>query len=57
MRATTAKSDAGEWILVVLWASEDAADAAAEAERKDPAVERFMQLVLRPERNRYRDLD
>ena len=57
MRATTAKSAAGEWILVVVWASEEVAARAAEAEQKDAAVERFMQLVLRPERKRYRDLD
>jgi hypothetical protein len=55
VRATTAKADDGQWILLVVWASEEDADAANQQAETDPAVQRFRQLTAGAERNRYRD--
>jgi len=56
-RATTARAENGEWIVVVLWASDEDADAALDAGIKDGAMHRFMELVDGFERKRYRTLD
>jgi heme-degrading monooxygenase HmoA len=55
VRATTAKSDDGEWIVIVLWASDEDADAAADAAHEDAAVKRLEQLVAGMQRTRYHD--
>ncbi|MBV8234545.1 MAG: hypothetical protein JO075_02475 [Acidimicrobiia bacterium] len=57
LRATTAKADDGEWIVVVLWASYEDADAAAEVERLDASMERVSHMVAGAERKRYSTLD
>jgi len=57
VRATTARGDNGEWIVVVLWASIEDADAALEAGTNDGTMQRFTQLVAGVERKRYRTLD
>jgi len=57
LRATTAKADDGEWIVVVLWASYEDADAAAEGERLDASMERVSHMVAGAERKRYSTLD
>ena len=56
-RATTARGEDGEWIVVVLWASEDDADAALDAGTNDGAMQRFMELVDGVERKRYTTFD
>jgi hypothetical protein len=56
-RATTARGDDGEWIVVVMWASVDAADAALEAGTDDGTMQRFIQLVDGAERKRYSTFD
>jgi hypothetical protein len=53
LRATTARADDGDWIVVVLWASYEDADAAAEVERTDPAMDRFEHMIAGAERKRY----
>jgi heme-degrading monooxygenase HmoA len=55
VRATTAKSDDDEWIVIVLWASDEDADAAADAAQEDAAVKRLEQLVVGMQRTRYHD--
>ena len=57
IRATTAKDDDGEWIVVVLWASYEDADAAAEVERTDAAVDRFTHMTVGAVRRRYSTFD
>jgi hypothetical protein len=59
MRATTARGDDGEWIVVVLWASDDDADAAATRADTDPAYAALTALVdaTSVERKRYRCFD
>ena len=57
IRATTAREDDGEWILVVLWASYEDADAAAEVERVDPAMDRLTHMMVGAERRRYSTFD
>ncbi|MBV8386608.1 MAG: hypothetical protein JO248_09550 [Acidimicrobiia bacterium] len=57
MRATTARADAGEWIVVVLWASYEDADAAAEVERTDPHMDRFDHMTAGADRKRYSTFD
>ena len=57
MRATTARADDGEWIMVVLWASYEDADAAAEVERVDPAMDRFDHMIAGADRKRYSTFD
>ena len=57
VRATTARGDDGEWIVVVLWASIEDADAALEAGTSDGTMQRFTQLVAGVERKRYRTFD
>jgi len=56
-RATTARADDGTWIVVVLWASDQEADAALDAGANEGTIKRFMQLVDGAERNRYRTVD
>ena len=57
VRATTARADEGEWIVVVIWASDGDADAALAAGTDDGTMQRFMQLVDGVERKRYRTFD
>jgi len=59
VRATTARGDDGEWIVVVLWASDDDATAAERAARNDTANNRLMSLVdaTSVDRRRYRTFD
>ncbi|MBV8982324.1 MAG: hypothetical protein JO086_15585 [Acidimicrobiia bacterium] len=57
LRATTARADDGEWIAVVLWASYEDADAAAEVERTDPHMDRFDNMSAGAERKRYSMFD
>jgi len=57
LRATTAKADDGEWIVVVLWASYEEADAAVEVELLDASMERVNHMVAGAERKRYSTLD
>jgi hypothetical protein len=45
MRATTARGDDGEWIVAVLWASDDDADAAAARAETDPAYAALTALI------------
>ena len=58
-RATTARGDDGEWILVVLWASGDDAVAAEARAEGDSRVRRFTKLVdpATSLRRRYRTFD
>jgi hypothetical protein len=53
VRATTARGDDGEWIVVVLWMTYEDADAAAEVERTDPATDRFAHMIVGADRRRY----
>jgi hypothetical protein len=55
VRATTARGDGGEWIVVVLWASVDAADAAVQAAENDPVVQRFNEVTAGAVKKRYSD--
>jgi hypothetical protein len=57
LRATTARADDGAWITVVLWASYEDADAAAEVERVDAAMDRFDHMIAGAERRRYSTFD
>jgi hypothetical protein len=45
LRATTARGESGEWIVVVVWASGDDADAAAKQATTDPTSAELLQLV------------
>jgi len=56
-RATTARGDDGEWIVLVLWASPADADAAARAAADNPAAQRFSQMAVAPAKKRYHTLD
>jgi len=57
MRATTARADDGDWIVVVLWASYEDADASAEVERADAAMDHLSHLMAGAERKRYSTFD
>lgn len=59
MRATTAVGDDGEWIVVVLWASDDDAASAETRARTDPANGELMALAdaTSVKRKRYRCFD
>jgi hypothetical protein len=57
LRATTARADNGEWIVVVLWASYEDADAAAEVERADTAMDRLAHMMAGAQRRRYSTFD
>jgi len=57
VRATTARGDDGDWIVVVFWASIEHADAALDAGTSDGTMQRFMKLVDRAERKRYSTFD
>lgn len=56
-RRTTARSPAGDWLVVVLWESPEAADAAAGRAGDDQAVSELMSLMEEPEIRRYSSLD
>lgn len=45
LRRTTARGSGGEWIVLVLWASEGDADSSNHSFAKDPANAAFMALV------------
>jgi hypothetical protein len=45
MRRTTARSEDGEWIVLDLWQSADAADACNELREKHPVTQEFMGFV------------
>ncbi len=57
VRRTTARGNDGEWLVVVFWDSSDAAMAAAEAARGDPAVVAFGALLGATDVKRYATLD
>jgi hypothetical protein len=59
LRATTARGDAGEWIVVVLWASPDDADAAAAGAGNDEGSAEVMALLDQDtvDRRRYTTFD
>ena len=57
VRATTARGGDGEWIVVVIWVSDEDADAALEAGKTDGTMQRFLQLVDAAERKRYQTFD
>ncbi|MCU1450562.1 MAG: hypothetical protein JWP02_2732 [Acidimicrobiales bacterium] len=59
LRATTARADGGEWIVVVVWASADDADAAATRAATDPITTEMSQMVdaASVDRRRYATLD
>ena len=57
LRATTARGDNREWIVVVLWASDDDADAALDAGTNDGTMRRFTDLVAGAQRKRYSTID
>jgi hypothetical protein len=57
IRATTARADDGDWIVVVLWAAYEDADAAAEIERTDATVDRLTHMIAGAERKRYSTFD
>lgn len=58
-RATTARSADGEWAVIVLWSSEEHADAADGAAATDDATTDLMALVDRATmtRRRYETFD
>ena len=58
-RATTARADDGEWVLVLLWSGAEAAEAASHAAQADPVAQAFLDLVDRDSatRRRYTLLD
>jgi hypothetical protein len=45
IRRTTARGEAGDWLVVTLWGSAELADAAAEQARGAPETTAFMALV------------
>ncbi|MDQ3106775.1 MAG: hypothetical protein M3Q68_03115 [Actinomycetota bacterium] len=45
VRRTSATSDDGEWLVVQLWDSTEAADAAGLAAGSDPVMAAFLELV------------
>jgi heme-degrading monooxygenase HmoA len=59
LRATTARGEGGEWIVVVLWASQADTDAAAAAAGSDAASSDLAALVDggSRERKRYTTFD
>jgi hypothetical protein len=57
VRATTARGDGGAWIVVVMWATDDTADAALAAGTNDGTMQRFTDLVDDAERKRYSTID
>jgi hypothetical protein len=59
LRATTARGAGNEWIVVVLWASADDAEAAATLAQTDSANTALLALVDRPtlERRSYATFD
>jgi hypothetical protein len=57
VRATTARADDGDWIVAVLWASYEDAEAAAEVERTDEAMDRLSHMIAGAERTRYSTFD
>jgi len=59
VRATTARGNDGEWIVVVLWASDEDANGAEGRAPSDPATGALMALVdgRTVDRRRYRTFD
>jgi hypothetical protein len=59
LRRTTARSAEGAWVVIDLWRSADAADAAAARRAGDPATEAFASFVdtATVETHRYDTLD
>jgi len=59
VRSTTARADDGEWLLSVLWWSQEAADAAAAKAEDDPTCASLWRHVDRSTFTRrcYSDLD
>jgi hypothetical protein len=45
MRRTTTRSDDGEWLVIDLWSSEEAASACSEAWDDDPVTNEFMSFI------------
>ena len=58
-RRTTARGEAGEWLVIVLWGWDEAADAAEQAAADHPDVAAFTALVdgASSVRKRYSSLD
>lgn len=54
-RRTTARNDDG-WIVITLWSSREAADAAAMAAREDDACRAFAALIAGEQLSRYESL-
>lgn len=59
LRRTTARDRHGEWIVIVIWRSEDDAEAATRRSEHDPATSELMALVDRAtvQTRRYSPLD
>ena len=59
IRRTTARGRDGDWIVIVLWRSEDDADAAAARSGNHPATSEFTALLDEPSirTGRYAALD
>jgi hypothetical protein len=59
LRATTARAESGEWILVVVWASADEADAAATQAGSDATTAELLHMVdaASVDRRRYATFD
>ena len=59
VRATTARGNDGEWIVVVLWVSDEDANAAERRASSDPATGALMALVdaRTVDRRRYNTFD
>lgn len=59
LRRTTARDQQGEWIIVVLWSSQDDAEAAARRAERDGTTAELMALVdgATVETRRYSTLD
>ncbi|MBV9410394.1 MAG: hypothetical protein JO148_02260 [Acidimicrobiia bacterium] len=57
VRATTARGDDNEWIVIVVWTSDADADAALEVGTKDGTMQRFTALTSGADRRRYSTFD
>jgi hypothetical protein len=59
VRRTTARADDGEWIVIDLWSSAEAADACAARWEHDPLAQEFMSMIDRStlDTARYTELD
>jgi len=45
LRRTTARGDDGEWLVIELWSSEDAADRSDTRSRDDAVAQKFAALI------------